>query len=174
MKILLAEDMDAITSLYELILAKKGHILVIANDGEECIKYYRQEWQKIDSKDNKLPFDLVILDVRMPKKDGIQVANEIIGMNKNQKIIFASAHKEELAKAFENKLGKKFPVLHKPFQISTFSNLIGNYQSNLRNYKKLEKQFKEKNCEILGRDLKTDTDKPEIIKFSNNKKSVKN
>jgi CheY-like chemotaxis protein len=36
------------------------------------------------------PFDVVVLDYRMPKKDGTEVAKEILDLNPNQRIIFES------------------------------------------------------------------------------------
>lgn len=41
------------------------------------------------------PFDVVVLDYRMPKKDGLQVAKEILKLNPKQRIIFASAYVKE-------------------------------------------------------------------------------
>ncbi|MDQ3967915.1 MAG: hypothetical protein M3275_05910 [Thermoproteota archaeon] len=37
---------------------------------------------------------VVILDYKMPKKDGLRVAKEILDMNPEQRIIFASAYVE--------------------------------------------------------------------------------
>ena len=41
------------------------------------------------------PFDAVILDYKMQDMDGIEVANEILEINPQQRIIFASAYIKE-------------------------------------------------------------------------------
>jgi CheY-like chemotaxis protein len=38
------------------------------------------------------PFDVVVLDYKMPSKDGMEVAKEILQINPYQRIIFASAY----------------------------------------------------------------------------------
>ena len=38
------------------------------------------------------PFDVVVLDYKMPGKDGMEVAKEILTINPDQRIIFASAY----------------------------------------------------------------------------------
>lgn len=37
------------------------------------------------------PFDVVVLDYKMPKLDGLQVAKQILNWNPMQRVIFASA-----------------------------------------------------------------------------------
>jgi CheY-like chemotaxis protein len=43
----------------------------------------------------KSPFDVVELDYKMPGKDGMEVAKEILTINPDQRIIFASAYFKE-------------------------------------------------------------------------------
>lgn len=65
-KILIAEDSPTDIQYIKSILAETGHDLSVAMDGEEAEKMVKNE-----------PFDLVILDVVMPKKNGFQVCREI-------------------------------------------------------------------------------------------------
>ena len=41
------------------------------------------------------PYDAVILDYKMPDRNGIEVAKEILAVNSHQRIIFVSAFVEE-------------------------------------------------------------------------------
>jgi PAS domain S-box-containing protein len=59
LKILLAEDGIVNQQVAVGLLAKHGHHVTIANDGEEAIRAIEGE-----------PFDLVLMDVQMPNKDG--------------------------------------------------------------------------------------------------------
>jgi twitching motility two-component system response regulator PilH len=65
-KILIADDSPTEIKFIESVLAVTGNYLSVARDGEEAEKMLRNE-----------PFDLVILDVVMPKKNGYQLCREI-------------------------------------------------------------------------------------------------
>ena len=66
LRILLAEDNRVNQAVASRILAKLGHILVIAGNGLEAIEQLKQQ-----------PFDLVLMDVQMPEMDGI-LATKVI------------------------------------------------------------------------------------------------
>lgn len=70
-RILLVEDEKPIAQTLELKLAKSGFEVTCAYDGMECMAYIEQE-----------PFDLVLLDLVMPEKDGFTVLEEL----KNKKM----------------------------------------------------------------------------------------
>jgi len=64
--VLLAED-ERINQLYMLhLLQGAGHEVVVANDGGEVLNLLRQQ-----------EFDLVLMDVQMPRLDGLQAAQRI-------------------------------------------------------------------------------------------------
>lgn len=65
-KILIAEDSPTDLQYIKSILADTGHDLSVAMDGEEAERMVKNE-----------PYDLVILDVVMPKKNGFQVCRAI-------------------------------------------------------------------------------------------------
>lgn len=69
--ILVAEDEKPISSVIALKLRKEGFEVVCAYDGEEAIEEMR-----------KTKFDLLLLDLVMPKKDGFEVLEAM----KNEKI----------------------------------------------------------------------------------------
>ncbi|MEK6699866.1 MAG: response regulator [Nitrospirota bacterium] len=71
-RILIAEDSLTDIQYIKSVLADTGHDLSVARDGEEAERMLRNE-----------PFDLVILDVVMPKKNGFQLCRE---MKKDEKL----------------------------------------------------------------------------------------
>ena len=46
-------------------------------------------------------FDLVLLDVRMPGMDGVQLANTIAGLSEPPAVVFVTAHAEHAVQAFD-------------------------------------------------------------------------
>lgn len=65
-RILIADDSPTETKFIESVLAPTHHALSFASDGEEAENLVRNEI-----------FDLLILDVVMPKKNGFQLCREI-------------------------------------------------------------------------------------------------
>ena len=61
------------------------------------------------------PFDVVVLDYRMPKKDGLEVAKEILALNASQRIIFASAFVKEILREPVKELRQVVELMQKPF-----------------------------------------------------------
>jgi len=99
---------------YKISLEERNHQVITTENGEECLRIYQEEKQT--KKDNGNPFDVVILDYRMPHKDGMTVAKEIRTMNPNQRIIFASAYlKEALIDSMKDLHGVEF--IEKPFEL---------------------------------------------------------
>ncbi len=91
-KILLAEDNESLGMLLQDFLELEGYEVTRANDGQEAVHLFRTN-----------PFDLVVLDVMMPQKDGLTTAREIRGENKEIPIVFLTAKnmKEDMYKGFE-------------------------------------------------------------------------
>lgn len=65
-KVVIVEDDEYISKVYEIKFAKEGIAISIARDGEEAIKKITEE----------VP-DLILLDLMIPKKDGFAVLEEI-------------------------------------------------------------------------------------------------
>lgn len=105
-KILLVEDDPNLGLLLQDYLQLKGKFdVVLCTDGEEGLKAF--------SKQN---FDLCILDVMMPKKDGFTLGKEIRKVNEQVPIIFATAKAMMEDKASAYDLGGD-DYITKPFRI---------------------------------------------------------
>ncbi len=114
MRILISEDVRHTAMQYKMSLEERDHHVITTQNGEECLQIYQKEKQT--KKENETPFDVVILDYRMPQKDGMNVAKEIRALNPSQRIIFASAYlKDALIDSMKDLHGLEF--LEKPFEL---------------------------------------------------------
>ncbi len=113
--IFIVEDEISILKMYKILLKLKGYsIHGTALNGEEAISKYKSFSEKPD---------IIIMDYRMPIKDGLEASKEILEYDENAKIIFASADYSIVDHA------KKIGALS--FKIKPF-----NYQKLLRNIEK--------------------------------------
>ena len=96
MKLLVGEDHYDTSVVYKTTLEDRGHEVRIEYNGEDSLKNYQEEFQKVtlntDPTKHIPPYDSVILDYKMPKINGIEVGKEILAVNPRQRIIFASAY----------------------------------------------------------------------------------
>ncbi len=90
-KLLLVEDDANFGDVLKSYLEINDYDVVLASDGEEGLEAFK-----------KGKFDLIILDVMMPKKDGFTLANEIREQDKNTPIVFLTAKtlKEDVLTGF--------------------------------------------------------------------------
>ena len=104
-KILLAEDDTNLGMLLKEYLRAKGFETVLCEDGEVAYEAFLNQ-----------PFDICILDVMMPKKDGFTLAQEIRTVNGEVPIIFLTAKslKEDILEGF--KIGAD-DYITKPFSM---------------------------------------------------------
>ena len=81
MKILIIDDEMDILTLFKDVLESVRHKVEIAIDGEMGLEKFKEGKN----------FDLVVMDYRMYGKDGLQISRKILNIDKNAKILFASA-----------------------------------------------------------------------------------
>ena len=113
MKILIAEDEPEILRIYKLLLGEKGYQVIATEDGKECLDEYKTELNKTMNGD--IPFNLVILDYRMPEKNGIEVAKEILALCPAQELLMVTAYKGQLE--LHDKNLQKMQIIEKPFDV---------------------------------------------------------
>jgi DNA-binding response OmpR family regulator len=65
-KILIIEDNTRIANTISDVLVQQGYSAKVAYTGEEGVKYYKQ-----------MKFDLIVLDLSLPEKDGMTILEEI-------------------------------------------------------------------------------------------------
>lgn len=116
--ILVMEDDPEIASLYSHVLDNRGHEVTITRLGEECLQIYTDRLQELYTKkpgpSDVQQFEAVILDYKMPDRNGLEVAKEILTINPHQRIILASAYLKHALTASIKELSVPIEVLEKP------------------------------------------------------------
>ena len=130
MNILLAEDENDIASIYKETLESRNHRVTITSNGEDCLKAYHNAFQEMISSHTEkmtrfqLPFDIVLLDYKMPQINGLEVAKEILAVNSHQRIIFASAFVIETLEILIKELKRAVELIQKPFTLMKLIDII--------------------------------------------------
>lgn len=127
MRILIAEDEADVLRLYKGALEQRGHKVVLASDGEQGLKAYEDSLRQEDLKTGMTyvsNFDVVVLDYKMPKKDGMEVAKSILKVTPRQRIIFASAFVKDILVESVKKLDRVVELIQKPFELRIFVDTI--------------------------------------------------
>jgi DNA-binding response OmpR family regulator len=147
--ILVCDDDKEIVKAVEIYLSQEGYNILKAYNGEECIKLLKQN-----------TVHLILLDIMMPKKDGIQTIQEI-RENSSIPIIMVSAKSEDDDKIKGLNLGAD-DYITKPFNPQE---LVARVKSALRRYTTLGAINEEKPDENIYRsgDLKIDDNLKEVI-----------
>lgn len=112
-KIMIVDDETELLSLYSEMLKVFGHEIIAAvPNGEEALIAYRSL--------NERP-DLIILDHRMPIRNGLETASEILAMDPDERIVFISADSSIKNAALE--MGA-IEFLEKPFVLKTLKETV--------------------------------------------------
>jgi len=107
-KILVVDDDKNICDLIGMYLKKEGFDVLYANDGEEAIAKFKASSP-----------DLMILDIMLPKIDGIRVCREIRAFS-NVPIIMLTAKGETFDKVLGLEMGADDYIV-KPFEVKELS-----------------------------------------------------
>ena len=109
--ILLVDDEDSIQTLLTFPLERDGYRVVQARDGEEALRKFEED-----------AVDLVILDVMLPRLDGLEVCKRLRSQS-DVPIIMLTARGEELDKVLGLELGAD-DYITKPFSIREFRSRV--------------------------------------------------
>lgn len=126
-KILVVDDEKPISDIIKFNLTKEGFEVDTAYDGEEAVK-----------KVNEIDPDLMILDLMLPKKDGLEVAREV-RQTHDMPIIMVTAKDTEIDKVLGLEMGADDYVT-KPF---SNRELVARVKANLRRRDIVQKQADE-------------------------------
>jgi DNA-binding response OmpR family regulator len=109
--ILLVDDEDSVQKLLTYPLERDGFRVVQARDGEQALRLFGHE-----------EFDLVVLDLMLPKVDGLEVCRRLRAAS-DVPIIMLTARGEELDKVLGLELGAD-DYITKPFSIREFRSRV--------------------------------------------------
>ncbi len=117
LRILIAEDNPVNRRLIERVLTKKGHQIVLANNGAEAVDLFAED-----------RFDLVLMDVHMPEMDGLEATRRIRTAPHGESVpilaFTASAMQSELSRYREAGMTG---FLTKPFQLHDLMNALAEH-----------------------------------------------
>lgn len=139
-KVVISEDGEECLRKYNTELLKQKKVKTISSStatasslkketvtsSSDQQKQDKMAGSKLNSSPSLLPppFDAVILDYRMPRKDGLEVAKEILELNPRQRIIFASAYVKETLEDSVKQLKQVVELMQKPFEADTLADTI--------------------------------------------------
>ena len=109
--ILLVDDEDSIQTLLTYPLERDGYRVVQARDGEEALRLFRER-----------ELDLVVLDLMLPKVDGLEVCRRMRAES-TVPIIMLTARDDELDTVLGLELGAD-DYITKPFSIREFRSRV--------------------------------------------------
>jgi DNA-binding response OmpR family regulator len=109
--ILLVDDEDSVQKLLSYPLERDGFRVLAAKDGEEALAKFSSE-----------PVDLVVLDLMLPKLDGLEVCKRLRAQS-TVPIIMLTARDDELDKVLGLELGAD-DYITKPFSIREFRSRV--------------------------------------------------
>jgi DNA-binding response OmpR family regulator len=110
-RILLVDDEQAIQTLLSFPLRKDGYDVTCASDGREALARF-----------GETDYDLVVLDVMMPRMDGLEVCRHIRARS-TVPIIMLTARAEEVDKVVGLELGAD-DYITKPFSLREFRSRV--------------------------------------------------
>lgn len=107
MRVLLGEDEPDIQFITRLALEDAGYTVVAVNDGQAVLEWARAE-----------PFDLVLLDVMMPRMDGFTACARLQADQRTSQlpVIFLTAKSQEMEVQHGMAIGARGYIV-KPFDV---------------------------------------------------------
>lgn len=160
--VLIIEDDKAIVDVLKMILEHDGFRIEKAFNGPTGIEKYKE-----------VTPDIVLLDIRMPKMDGIEVLQEIRKFDRSAIIIMISGHGNIETAVQTTKLGA-YDFISKPFDVERLKLTIQNglnYKKLLAENESMKRKF-ESDTEFLGSSEEMKRLKDQMLKISSTSSRV--
>ncbi len=156
-RILVVDDEINIVESFNMVLNDKDFEIDTSYDGLDALKKIRQK-----------DYDLIFLDIKMPKMDGIEVLEKIMEFNKDLIVIMISGH-ATIETAVESTKKGAYDFLQKPFGLDELDIKIKNalkYKKSKDAFKKLKEEVLQ-SIEIIGVSQQINKVRELIQKYSN-------
>ena len=111
-RLLVVEDDPALSDTVVTGLERKGYLVSTARDGEAALRTLARE-----------EFDVVLMDLRMPRKDGIQVLQAMRAEGYDAEVIIVTGY-AEVETAIEALKLRAFDYVTKPFRLSELYEVV--------------------------------------------------
>jgi CheY-like chemotaxis protein len=118
-RILLAEDDSELRRLIGTLLRKDGYLVIEVSDGSQMLDFLGS--QRLANRDSLV--DLVISDVRMPKRTGLDVISGLREHGRDTPVVFISAFADEDLRHSVDALGRA-ALLSKPFDTDVLRDVV--------------------------------------------------
>jgi len=113
-KILVADDEKSMREFLDIMLKKEGYKVTLASNGEEVMKLIEKDI-----------FDLALVDIRMPRQDGISALKRIKSISPETVVIMMTAYASADTAIKAMKEGA-YDYITKPFKIDEIKLIIQN------------------------------------------------
>jgi two-component system response regulator PilR (NtrC family) len=113
-KLLVADDEQSMREFLDIMLKKEGYKVSLASNGEEVLKLAERDI-----------FDLILMDIRMPKLDGIAVLKKIKALSPETIVIMITAYASADTAIRAMKEGA-YDYVTKPFKVDEIKLIIRN------------------------------------------------
>lgn len=114
-KIVVCDDSRFIRQISDQVLTRMGHEIIFkAANGQDLLDYYVQNFRNVD---------LLLLDVVMPKMDGLQTLKKILQINPLARVVMVTSISSQSIVQSCMRLGASDFVV-KPYRLSEFARTI--------------------------------------------------
>jgi two-component system cell cycle sensor histidine kinase/response regulator CckA len=110
--ILVVDDEEFIRDIVRECLSSTGHNVMTAGNGESAIGLIKQNH-----------FDIIFLDLSMPKKDGVEILRDIGTIDPNSTVVIISGRSEEQLPD-EISEGGAYKIIKKPFSVDQIQEAV--------------------------------------------------
>ncbi|WP_052374980.1 hybrid sensor histidine kinase/response regulator [Chondromyces apiculatus] len=119
LRILVVDDEEAVRITLSRVLGRRGHTVAMAADGEEAVEVFRNA---------RGDFDLVLLDISMPRKNGYEALEALRGVRPTVRVVMMSGYSEAHLTSAGIKGSQETPYdgfLEKPFAVESIDRVLG-------------------------------------------------
>ena len=110
--ILIIEDESMIAEAMADIISILGHRAIWFESGPEALLAAERD-----------PFDLAIVDLELPAMPGIEVAEELVRIQPEIRVVYSTGYSEQ-EESIDHSLPYVAGIIHKPFEISDLQHAI--------------------------------------------------